>query len=308
MRASLYFQELPPWISTVQQGSVPSGRALQKHEHTSPRNHYKNNSLRFRSCIGPGPISWVLCNETENNFPRVFQCNGQPHPIHRRAKLSKLNFLTRIMDYMRIIKLHWNFLPMRCFWWGWVHGLRTKSFGLPPEYWGKKAPRAMRAMRGSTLETIRIQPFVTVPLISRWSLKGFLARGRKMSTNFLCTNFSNIPRGPGHPGKNPGTSQVPPFETEGRQTFEGGHELFGHHPFAWKTPTPANGLRTQKVNLCALFLLHDSRKVIFWCKVSRSDNLSTTVPCTVDILWQFMTLHDGFMTLRTQARTCCKAP
>ena len=43
-------------------------------------------------------------------------------------------------------------------------------------------------------------------------------------------------------------------KTQGRQIiFEGGHELFGHHLFAWKTPTPPGGLRTWKVNLCALF-------------------------------------------------------
>ena len=39
---------------------------------------------------------------------------------------------------------------------------------------------------------------------------------------------------------------------QGRQTFEGGHELFDHHPFAWKTPTPPGGLRTHKFNRCAL--------------------------------------------------------
>ena len=32
-------------------------------------------------------------------------------------------------------------------------------------------------------------------------------------------------RGPGHHGKIPGTSQIPLFETQGRQTFEGGREL-----------------------------------------------------------------------------------
>ena len=88
------------------------------------------------------------------------------------------------------------------------------------------------------------------------SLKGatLMIKERKMYTNFLSTNFWNTPRGPGHPGKIPGTSQIPLFETQGRQTFEGGHEVFGHHPFAWKTPTPPGGLRTQKLNLCALFL------------------------------------------------------
>ena len=74
-----------------------------------------------------------------------------------------------------------------------------------------------------------------------------------MRTNFFCTNFLNTPRAPGHPGKIPGTSQIPLFETQGRQTFQGEHELFSHHPFAWKTPTPPGGLQTQKVNLCDFF-------------------------------------------------------
>ena len=59
--------------------------------------------------------------------------------------------------------------------------------------------------------------------------------------------------------KIPGTSRILLFETQGRQTFEGGHELFAHHPFAWKTPTPPGGLRTQKVYLCALFFLPEIR-------------------------------------------------
>ena len=79
------------------------------------------------------------------------------------------------------------------------------------------------------------------------------SRERKMRTKFFCTNFLNTARGPGHPGKIPGTSRIPLFETQGRQSFEGGHEVFGHHPFAWKTPAPPGGLWTQKLNLCALF-------------------------------------------------------
>ena len=77
--------------------------------------------------------------------------------------------------------------------------------------------------------------------------------GTKNAHELFCTNFLNTPKGPRHPGKIPGTSQIPLFETQGRQTFKGEHELFGHHPCAWKTPTPPGGLRTQKVNLCALF-------------------------------------------------------
>ena len=51
-------------------------------------------------------------------------------------------------------------------------------------------------------------------------------RGRKMNTNSFSTNFLNTHRGLGHPGKIPGTYKVPLFNTQGRQTFEGGHELF----------------------------------------------------------------------------------
>ena len=89
-------------------------------------------------------------------------------------------------------------------------------------------------------------------LIGLWERSGATWE-RKMRTNFLSTNFLSTTRSPGHPGKIPGTSQIPLSETQGRQTFEGEHEVFGHHPFAWKTQTPPGGLRTQKVNLCALF-------------------------------------------------------
>ena len=79
--------------------------------------------------------------------------------------------------------------------------------------------------------------------------------GTKNEHELFCTDFLNTPRGPGHPGKIPGISQVPSLETQGKQTFEGGRELFGPHPFAWKTPIPPSSLRAQKVNLCALFRL-----------------------------------------------------
>ena len=49
----------------------------------------------------------------------------------------------------------------------------------------------------------------------RWEVSplasAYRIRERKMRTNFL-----NTPRGPGHPGKIPGTSQIPLFETQGR--------------------------------------------------------------------------------------------
>ena len=64
--------------------------------------------------------------------------------------------------------------------------------------------------------------------------------------NSFCENYLNTPWRPGHPGKTR-TSQIPLFETQGRQAFEGGRKLFGHHPFAGKNTTPPGSLRTQKV-------------------------------------------------------------
>ena len=108
----------------------------------------------------------------------------------------------------------------------------------------------------SSLFFLRFELAVLLAIRARYSSCDFRQheiREQKMRTNLFSTNFLNTPKGPGHPSKILGTSQIPLFETQGRQTFEGGHELFGHHPFAWKTPAPPAGLRTQKVNLCVPF-------------------------------------------------------
>ena len=76
-----------------------------------------------------------------------------------------------------------------------------------------------------------------------------------MSTNFVYTNFLKTPRGPGHPGKPPGASQVPSLEPQGKQSFEGGNELVDPHLFVWKTPIPPGSLRAQKVIIFLLFFL-----------------------------------------------------
>ena len=108
--------------------------------------------------------------------------------------------------------------------------------------WGLQDPRPTHRTRDRDADGLHPDNYTTPN-----------CRERKMRTNFLSTNFWNTPRGPGHPSKIFGTSQIPLFETQGRQTFEGEHKVFGHHPFPWKTPTPPGSLRTQYVNLCALF-------------------------------------------------------
>ena len=73
-----------------------------------------------------------------------------------------------------------------------------------------------------------------------------------MRTNVFGTNFLNT-QGSGTSRQNSWDIPDSTLRNSRKTNFEGGHELFGHHPFGWKTPTPPGGLRTQKVNLCALF-------------------------------------------------------
>ena len=78
-------------------------------------------------------------------------------------------------------------------------------------------------------------------------------RKRKMRTKFFLHKLFEHRQGSGTSRQNSRDIPDSSLQTQGRQSFEGGHEVFNHHPFAWKTPTPPGGLRTQKLNLCALF-------------------------------------------------------
>ena len=104
---------------------------------------------------------------------------------------------------------------------------------------------------------------------------GKILRERKTRMQLFFAQLFEHPQGSGHPGNIPGTSQVPPFETQGRQTFKGGHELFDPNPFAWKTPTPPGGLRIQKVNLCARTFL---KKVLNEKVLRRPSTVAATKP------------------------------
>ena len=80
---------------------------------------------------------------------------------------------------------------------------------------------------------------VKIQTMRSWS-QPWYTRERKMRTNFFCTNFSSTPRGPGHPGQIPGTSQIPLLQTQGRQTFEAGHEL-SREGTNFSATTPSRG-------------------------------------------------------------------
>ena len=74
----------------------------------------------------------------------------------------------------------------------------------------------------------------------------------KCARTFLYKLFEH-PQGSGTSRQNPRDIPNSSLRNPRKTNFEGGHELFGHHPFAWKTPTPPGGLWTQKLYLCALF-------------------------------------------------------
>ena len=120
-----------------------------------------------------------------------------------------------------------------------------------------------------------------------------LLRAENRARTFFCTNFLNTPRGPGHPCEISGTSQVPPFETREKQTFEGGNEFFDHHPFSWKTPAWPGSLRTQKINTC----------VPFFCLVFMSLRLKPGWP-----LWKPRKTHPLIKTTPFGAQTSSTGP
>ena len=78
-------------------------------------------------------------------------------------------------------------------------------------------------------------------------------RERKMPTNFFVHKLFEHPQGSGASRQNSRDITDPLFETQGRQTFEGGRELFGHHPFAWKTPG-GRSPDPKSESLCSCFL------------------------------------------------------
>ena len=65
-----------------------------------------------------------------------------------------------------------------------------------------------------------------------------LHRERKMRKNFFYTHFLNTPGNPGHPGKIPGTWQIPLFETPRKTNFQGRARTFRPPPLRVEDPHP----------------------------------------------------------------------
>ena len=62
---------------------------------------------------------------------------------------------------------------------------------------------------------------------------------------------------PGHPSKIPGY----PAKSFISRSFEGHTELFGPHPFMWKTPTPPENIQTQEFGFV---LFRSLDRTLFW--------------------------------------------
>ena len=93
---------------------------------------------------------------------------------------------------------------------------------------------------------------------------GCLIREQKLNLNFFFSNFS------GTSGKIPAKSRdIPPkkFDFPG---FEGHTELFGPHPFVWKTPTPPENIRAQRFRFGFVFSCLTNSTEIQNCNCSRS--------------------------------------
>ena len=73
------------------------------------------------------------------------------------------------------------------------------------------------------------------------------SRGQKLNTNYFFLKLF------GHRRDIPAKSRDIPPKKFNFPGFEGHTELFGPHPFTWKTPTPPEQYPDSKVWVCALF-------------------------------------------------------
>ena len=64
----------------------------RKSSHTPRRNDDIINLLRIVLCNGRDLITQISGNDTENDFPQIIRCNGQPRQLHTQLRLSKRNF------------------------------------------------------------------------------------------------------------------------------------------------------------------------------------------------------------------------
>ena len=94
----------------------------------------------------------------------------------------------------------------------------------PPQYFtGQREGASPRRASETEKHLLRKTPFSQAKTKSLCSSLGPITTlGNEECARFFClsTNFLNTPKGRGHPVKIPRTSQIPLFETQGRQTFD----------------------------------------------------------------------------------------
>ena len=78
------------------------------------------------------------------------------------------------------------------------------------------------------------------------SVLGYFIGGQRTNTNLVFTNFS------GAPGISQPKSRDIPLKGLFSLGFKGHTELFGPHPFTWKTPTLQKDIQTQKFEFVLL--------------------------------------------------------
>ena len=99
--------------------------------------------------------------------------------------------------------------------------------------------------------------------VERWGIKVVLYQyGLEQEHQYSSTNFANTPRGLGHPGamlpRNPSEEVVWPWFRGRAPKFLTPTSLRG-----FKTHNPPDGLWTQKLRSCAIFLLHSESQAIY---------------------------------------------
>ena len=195
---------------------------------------------------------------------RVTRFSLQEVPFHTAEVSHHSRRRTNVQQLTCKINLHFSFYYL---FFSFVL-LELKPFVLKGLVLGKNYEKVPKSAKN--YETIL--PFSCCPLVFPWTTAVRMAyrattvslalpnistsnqvysRGRELNTNIFFSNFSGAP---GISRQNPGISRQKVWYPWVSKESEGHTELFGPHPFTWKTPTPAEDIRTKKFGFGFLFL------------------------------------------------------